>query len=235
MPHSTFSFLAVGLFVFVHLFAEKIRTVKFSSKARFLSFGGGVAIAYVFLDLLPKLNKSNAILQESFRNILPFTENHVFIMALLGFLLFFVVDRTSAKVGKEKAMWLSLFSYSIFNFLVGYAVVDPNNQEVQPLLIFSFAMALHYFTNDYSLSESHGKSYDRYGKWILTISLISGWFLGLFFTISQTAVALVSAFIGGGVIMNVIRHELPKEFANDLKTFLIATLFYAALLLTIGQ
>ena len=80
----------------------------------------------------------------------PYFERHVYIMALIGFLLFFVVDRAQKPIPTRGAFWFSLFSYSLFNFLIGYSVADKNNPEVQPLTLFTVAIALHYFTNDYS-------------------------------------------------------------------------------------
>ena len=154
-------------------------------------------------------------------------------MALFGFLLFFVVDRAQTSTSSASAFWLSLFSYSLFNFLIGYAVADPNNPEVKPLALFTLAIAMHYFTNDYSLSEAHGEDYTKFGKWILILSLFLGWSMGQWIILSPTAVALVSAFIGGGVIMNVTRHELPKENPHSLGAFLSAACIYTAILLTI--
>jgi hypothetical protein len=241
MPYPAISFCSVMLFALVHLFAERARCFAFTSQARFLSLGSGVAIAYVFIDLLPKLGRSSALIQQMFKGILPFAERHVFIMALLGFLLFFIVDRTSSVLlGSKRAHGLSpvhcsvLGSYALFNFFVGYAVVDPHDPEVQPLALFTFAMGLHYFVNDYSLSRAYGDEYDAFARWLLVASLLLGWVVGWLFTLPQAAVALISAFIGGGVIMNVTRHELPKDAPNSLGAFLFGALFYTMLLLLLN-
>jgi hypothetical protein len=215
------------------MWAEKVRNLGILSQGRFLSFGGGVAIAYVFIDLLPKLGKSNILVQRVLLGVFPYFERHVFVMALLGFLLFFFVDRSSSEVLKEKKCTLSICSYALFNFLVGYAVVNKDNPEVQPLVLFTIAIALHYFTNDYSLCEVYGETYRKEGRWVLIASLFLGWFTGLTMHLSETAVALVSAFIGGGVIMNVTRHELPEENPNSVGAFLFAALIYAGVLLGI--
>ena len=155
-------------------------------------------------------------------------------MALAGFLLFFVVDRSHTVLKGKGPFWLSLASYALFNFLVGYAVVDKDDPEVQPLALFTFAMSLHYFTNDYSLSESHGEEYRKKGRWILIASLFLGWLAGVWITLSQTAVALISAFIGGGVIMNVTRNELPEDTPHSLGAFLSLLLSIPGILLFIG-
>lgn len=233
MPYTLFTFFSVVVFATVHLLAAKTQQMNFFSQGRLLSIGGGVAISYVFIDLLPKLSESDTLVKQALSGIFPYFERHVYITALLGFLLFFLVDRAQKQGLKSNAFWLSLGSYSLFNFLIGYAVADQNNPEVKPLYLFTLAMGLHYFTNDYALNVAHGDDYQYFGKWILIISLFFGWFVGLWFILTPTAVALVSAFIGGGVIMNVIRHELPQNNPNSLTAFLWAAITYMIILLAI--
>ncbi len=235
MPYSALAFMSVVLFSLVHLGAENMRKWEFSLQARFLSAGGGIAIAYVFIDLLPKLAKSDFLVSQALSGVLPYFERHVYVMALLGFLLFFVVDRNHLFLGKKGSFWLTLSAYALFNFLVGYAVVDKDDPEVQPLVLFTFALALHYFSNDYSLSQSHGEDYQRVGRWLLILSLFLGWLAGIWIRLSPTAIALIGAFIGGGVIMNVMRHELPEDNPNSLGAFLLAALCYTILLLGISS
>jgi hypothetical protein len=74
----------------------------------------------------------------------------------------------------------------------------------------------------------------RIGKWILILSLFAGWLTGSWFELSASGVALVTAFIGGGVIMNVTRHELPSENPNSLSAFLVAAGVYSFILLSVG-
>lgn len=231
MPYPAIALISVAIFACVHLFADKMRQCSEEFQARFLSAGGGVAIAYIFLDLLPKLCKGDLIVTES--GAFPYLERHVYIMALCGFLLFFIDDRASASNGVKAPYWPSLFSYAIFNFLVGYAIVDKNNPEVRPLALFTLAMGLHYFVNDYCLNKLHREEQQLYGKWILIVSLFLGWFIGVWVTIPSVSIALASAFIGGGVIMNVIRHELPETNPHSLGAFLLFTLIYAIILLLI--
>lgn len=235
MPYHVASFIAILIFALVHLLAGKTRNLSTSLHGKFLSFCGGVAIAYVFIDLLPKLSIGNLIVKQALSGFFPFVEKHAYIMALGGFLLFFSIDKASDIVSGKRYFWLTLSSYALFNFLVGYAVVDKDNPEVRPLALFSFAMALHYFTNDYALSESHGEEYAKTGRWILIASLFLGWLVGIWIMLPPAAVALVSAFIGGGVIMNVTRHELPKDNPNSLPAFFCAAVLYTAILLLIGS
>ena len=237
MPYCIATFFSVIVFALVHLFASKLQKLDRVTHGRFLSAGGGVAISYVFIDLLPKLAKSDLVVHQALVGVFPFSyfERHVYIMALLGFLLFFAVGQSQYLLKRKAQFCLTISSYALFNFLIGYAIVDKNNPEVQPLLLFTIAIGLHYFTNDFSLSEEHGKMYSKLGKWLLIASLFLGWLAGSLFTLSSMAIALVSAFIGGGVIMNVTRHELPKENPHSLSSFLLFSFFYTILLLTVGK
>ncbi len=235
MEFSLSSFLAILVFSSVHYASSRVGLLHHVSKAKFLSFGGGVAIAYVFVDLLPKLGKNDTYIQSVLRNSIPYIEHHVFILALLGFLLFFSLDRTPETWQKKLKFNISISSYALFNYFVGYAVADPYDPEVQPLVLFTLAISLHYCTNDFSLNETYGDMYRKTGKNILLISLLLGYVTGLFFDLPQTSVALLGAFIGGGVIINVIRHELPKEKPNRFSTFLLGAFLYTALLLALHQ
>jgi hypothetical protein len=233
MPYPLIALFSILVFSCVHLWAEKGRGFGLLSRSRLLSLGGGVAIAYVFVDLLPKLGKSNLLIERVLSGFFPYFERHAFVAALLGFLLFFFVDRSPSKWFKDEKYTITMIAYALFNFLVGYAVVNKDNPEVQPLVLFTIAMALHYFTNDYTLCESHGSDYRRQGRWILIASLFFGWLAGVSIHLSETAIALISAFIGGGVIMNVMRHELPEKKANSVGVFLISAFVYTSILLCI--
>lgn len=231
--YHVYSFAAVTLFCAIHLYGNQWLDQSTRIPKNYIySIGGGVAIAYIFIDLLPKLCMGDFLVTAAMRDYAPFLEKHVYILALCGFILFYLVDRAQeSPVGLE----LSLVSYGFFNFLVGYAIADPFNPEVRPLLLFSIAIGLHLFVNDHSLKEKLGVSYQQRERWILTSALYFGWIVGLIFELPASAVALVSAFIGGGVVMNVTRHELPPDSPNSTPLFLGATVFYTIILLCVGR
>lgn len=234
MPYSVVSFFSVLTLVAVHLFAYKMQAIDRLSHGRFLSVGGGIAIAYIFIDLLPKLSEADNIVRNFLASIFPYFERHVYVIALFGFLLFFLVDRSTNSAWERTGYWLSIGSYALFNFLIGYAVSYEDDPSIQPLALFTFAMALHYFTNDYTLMRNNSTTYRTYDRFILVICLILGWLFGNWFMISDAAIALVNAFIAGGVIMNVTRHELPMDNPNNSGTFLLGAIFYTIVLLSIG-
>ena len=230
LPYPLIAFLSILVFAGVHLWASRLSHVDPLLHGRVLSIGGGIAIAYVFVDLLPKLCAADRVVRES--GFFPYIERHVYVLALCGFLLFFLVDRSKAFPSRNFTFYLSLASYALFNFLVGYAVTYQDDPEIQPLTLFTFAMALHYFTNDYTLDRDHGNEYTAYGRWVLISSLFLGWIVGCVVAISPAAIAMVNAFIAGGVIMNVIRHELPANTPHSTGSFLFGAALYTIIILS---
>lgn len=226
--------ISVTIFSLVHLFAKKLHSMNRVVHGNFLSIAGGVPLAYVFVDLLPKLCQRNIIISNAFHSFFPYLEKHAYFVALLGFLLFFAIAKSPSFISHKQSFWLSFTTYALFNFLIGYAIVDKDNPEVQPLILFTIAMALLYFINDYTLTTKFPQEYPLLRKWILILCLFFGWITGILFVLSPTGIAIVSAFIGGGVIMNVTKHEIPKDNPHSLEAFLIASIGYAVLLLAIG-
>jgi hypothetical protein len=235
ISYSLLSLLSVTVFALVHLFAGRTTTLCETHKARLLSAGSGIAIAYVFIDLLPKLAKNEELVKTSLEGFFTYFERHVYVFALAGYVLFLLVGQSRTFLAQKRAYLLSLASYGLFNFFVGYAVVDKDDPDVKPLFLFTLAMALHYFSSDFTLSKEHGISYQKVGKWFLVFSLYLGWLAGLYWSLSATGVALVCAFIAGGVIMNVTRHEVPSDNPKSTLYFLFCALLYTAILLKIGS
>ena len=101
----------------------------------------------------------------------------------------------------------------------------------EALVLFAFAMALHFVFNDYGLREEHKGLYTRVGRWVISAAVLLGWAIGLAVEIPEAAVATLTAFLGGGVIMNVLKEELPEERQSRFWAFAVGATAYAALLL----
>ncbi len=225
----------------MHLFIVPFLTIA-SRKMHSIIFsiGNGIALSYVFLDVLPKLAQSDRIVSRTLQGILPYVERHAYVMALFGFLFFYFVQKQERSGVRKKhtnpLISLTCLSYSLFQFLVGYAVADKNDPEVQPLILFTLSISLHFFTSDYTFFPQAGESVkQRYIQTVLILFLFSGWFIGSMYMIPKASIALVSAFIGGGVIMNVIGHEIPEEKPNSSISFLMSTIGYSIILLSLGS
>lgn len=83
--------LAIGL-VFIHAFVPKLNVFAIFPEHRWISFAGGVSIGYVFLDIFPELSRAQLELEHSALPWLAYLENHVYLLALLGLLVFYGLD-----------------------------------------------------------------------------------------------------------------------------------------------
>ena len=228
------AFLAVTSLVIIHLFAVKAKVLGYFWHTRFLSMAGGIAVAYVFVEMLPKLGNSQATLQAITADLIPLKERHVYIVAFLGFLFFYGIDQVSTNQLKNKAnfaFWLNMGSYVFLNFLVGYEIVDIHDPFIQPLYLFIIALGLHYFITDHTLREKHADIYDNLGRLLLSIALYLGFIAGLMTELPKTMVIYAVAFVAGGVILNVLNHELPNdEKSGSFASFALGGIFYSIIL-----
>ena len=92
-------------------------------------------------------------------------------------------------------------------------------------------MALHFLANDYGLREHHNKIYDHIGRWILAGAVLVGWGIGRVTEIDDAALAVIFAFLGGGIILNVLKEELPDERQSNFGAFAVGVAIYTLLLL----
>lgn len=92
-------------------------------------------------------------------------------------------------------------------------------------------MALHFVVNDYGLREHHKRRYDTVGRWVISAAVVAGFAIGLFTTLHRATLAVLVAFVAGGVILNVMKEELPKERESRFSAFLAGAAVYSELLL----
>lgn len=231
--------LALGLAA-VHLFASKLRFLDITPRSRWLSMAGGAAVAYVFLHLFPEL----ALAQESLRDRGPFeTEHEIYLLSMVGLVVFYGLER-AAKVSRHErreageedvpgpgVFWLHVVSFALYNALVGYLLLHREDPTRRGLLLFFLAMALHFLVNDYGLRKDHRGAYDRWGRWILSAAVLLGWGIGTQAEIGELPLALLFAFLAGGIVLNVLKEELPAERESRFSAFVLGAAGYAAVLL----
>lgn len=233
--------LAAGM-ALAHLFSYKLLFLQGIPRSPWLSMAGGISVAYVFLHILPELGVRQGEIEETGGLLgLVFLEHHVYIMALLGLALFYGLERAAkaqqrpSRGGGYKSaagvFWLHIASFSVYNALIGYLLLHRETSGLQSLLLYFFALTLHFVVNDYGLREDHKENYDRSGRWILAVSVFVGWGIGLVAEIHDAALAVLFAFLAGGIVLNVLKEELPRERKSRFWAFALGAVAYAALLL----
>ncbi len=100
-------------------------------------------------------------------------------------------------------------------------------------MLFFIAMALHFVVNDYGLREDHKDLYSRVGRWVLAAAVFVGWLVGLLMEIPDPALAVLIAFLSGGIILYVLKEELPRERESRSWPLALGMAIYAAILLVL--
>lgn len=235
-PRSVWLSVAGGVsvaYVFVHLLPELAEGERQLSEA----LGGGAEG-----EVIPGLG---------------FAERHVYLVALVGLATFYGLERLAqssrsrttgqavapgrasadAEGGAESTsagvFWVHMASFAVYNALVGYLLLDGERETASTLAPFAIAMALHFVVTDYGLNEHHQARYRRVGRWVLAAAVFVGLGVATAAELPQAAIAVLVAFLGGGVILNVLKEEVPSERQSRFWAFAAGMAGYAVLLLAI--
>jgi hypothetical protein len=237
------SLLAAAALVLIHLFVDRMRFLRGVPRSRWLSIAGGVSVAYVFLHLIPELSSGNQVLAREFGDVFGFIERHVYLISLAGLVSFYGLERMAKTWRRQlkrtgeidrtgsKVFWIHIASFAAYNSLIAYLLLHLEVRTLEKLIFFAIAMALHIVVTDFGLEEDHKNAYRRIGRWILASAVAVGWIIGYMMDIPESIVIMLTAFLAGGVILNVLKEELPEERESRFGAFLLGAGGYAALLL----
>ncbi|ALI98166.1 hypothetical protein [Rufibacter tibetensis] len=242
MPDFLVTLLPLLGLMMVHLLGYRLKFLEGMPRSVWLSGAGGVSVAYVFLHLFPELQEGQEHVQKAAQNQgLYFLEHHMYLMSLIGLVMFYGIERMAIKTRKggkgdsdetpASVFWVHMGSFALYNALIGYLLHKREEQPAAEILFYWVAMALHFLVNDFGLREHHKKRYQHVGRWLLVTALAVGWVMGLLLEISDAATALLLAFLAGGVVLNVLKEELPEERESKFSAFLIGATAYSVLLL----
>lgn len=241
MPVLTAIFAAC--FALIHIFIAKLRFLDVVPRSRYLSFAGGVAVAYVFLHILPELSAHQQTFAEALSISRSAAETWVYLVALVGLGVFYGLERAAktsrgrsrARAGRDEVeagtFWLHTGSFGLYNVLIGYLLLHREEPGLWPLIIYFVAMSLHFVTSDFGLREDQQERYNGAGRWIIAAAVLIGWALGLAVEVPEILVGFLFAFLAGGVVLNVLKEELPEERQSRFWPFALGVVSYAALLL----
>jgi hypothetical protein len=217
------------------------------------SFAGGLAVAYVFLHLLPEFVEGNEAIGRVLGDVVeptPLLDLGVFLVALAGFAVFYGlqrladrhapapsrtgVGRTTSTAEPPGVYWLHLGGFMVYNALITYTMALRLRTGLAFALLFTLAMGLHFVLTDRSLEEHYPNRFPRSGRLLLAGALLAGWLLDTFFAPTSTLlVAVLTALLGGSILLNVFKEELPATGRSSYPWFLAGLLLYAGLLVVV--
>jgi hypothetical protein len=236
--------VATAALAATHLAAGRLHVLDRPRRSRVLSGAGGVSVAYVFVEILPEIARSQEALAERTEGLLPFVEGHAYLVALVGLSLFYGLERgavvsrrrRSGEAGPTEPAFfaLHLAAFAAYSGLIGYLLVRRAEASgVADLALFTVALGVHLVVNDAGLRAHHQHQYHDVGRWLLAVSALAGWGLGALVEVSEAALAVLVALLGGGIVLNVLKEELPAERDSRFWAFALGAGGYSALLLLV--
>jgi len=243
-------FLAFGsalVLMLAHLFSYRIYRYSSHHRNRVFSFFGGITIAYVFLDLLPRLESAKIHFETVFGDLPQFMDSlAVPGLALLGFLIFFSLEHLAVgsrhserkKSGQEYGVsQASLAAFRIhfvvlafFNIIIGYILRFEVETGIFALVLYTFALSLHFIILDNTMEDHYKKLYLKFGRYVASVMPLIGWGLSMIFPENLAEAYLLLALISGILLFNAIKDEVPRGGGQNSVIFVAGALFYSVLL-----
>jgi hypothetical protein len=231
----------------IHIFTGRLGWIDTLPQRRWLSFGAGVSLAYVFVDVLPILSAGQSSLQNATGVIFDALTHHVYLIALAGLATFYALELLAKRSRADNradsqadctspgVFWVHTISFALYNALLGYLLREAEHHGLLACLLLFIALALHFTVNDHALRSHHKSLYDHYGRWLLAAAVVGGYLVGTLYMVDEATIAILWAFVAGGLILNVIKDELPEQRDTSLSAFVIGMAGYAALLVIVAH
>jgi hypothetical protein len=225
----------------LHMAAPRIRSLPGVPERATGSFAGGLAVAYVFLHLLPEIAAGNEAMGELLRDVIhptPLFDLAIFAVALAGFVAFYGLERLAVNQKRARAaepgVWvyrLHLGSVLAYNLLITYTMALRVRTGVAFAVLFAAAMGLHFVLNDRSLREHYPRRFSSVSRYLLAGSLLVGWVLSTIFAPTNIiVVSVLTALLGGAILLNVIKEEVPSDRKSSFGWFFVGLGVYSVLL-----
>lgn len=121
-------------------------------------------------------------------------------------------------------------AFAMYNLLIGYLLVELSGEHVLDYIIFFIVFSFHFIANNRILHLTHEDLYTKAGRYILAVSVLMGWIIYQLTPTSELVIAFFSAFLTGGVVLNILNDELSDEKNNSFPSFIAGIIFIAVLL-----
>lgn len=228
--------LAVVL-VIIHLIAPRVARMGDQTQLRLASIGGGVAVAYVFVQVMPELadgGRSLSDLQISDFAPTPIVESGLFLIALIGMLVIYSLDvvADSGRGSSRMLYRVHMGVFALINAIYAYTMPSLLTTGVDYAVLFTLAIGAHTLLVDRTLARSHPDLFSHQDRWIGILGVIIGFaFAAVFPPVQELTLAVATALLGGGLLMTTFREELPVASKARLIWLLSGAAVMTALLL----
>ncbi|MGZ3456032.1 MAG: hypothetical protein ACXVEF_40880 [Polyangiales bacterium] len=195
------------------------------------SFAGGVAIAFVLLQLLVELV---AHVSEELHAALPLGAEplHTLVLVVLAGMTAFCIAHAYASRGPESNRTYAALAipYAIYSMLVGAALVEEIHHGPKAFALYVLAMALHLAVSDQHLGAHFPLEHQGVVRGLVTSAPFLGAVGWVVLAPPAPVFDVTLALVAGATLLNAIREELPAPAYMRSWAFLAGVLIYGALI-----
>ena len=195
-----------------------------------LSFAGGAATAYVFVHLLPEIGYHRLRIEESDH---ASYEAFLYPVLLAGTSIYYALESYlshSRRMRGPAGFAVHMAGFSLYFALIGYFLQHRGDKDAEQELFYFLVLGLHILVLDTVFRRRHEALYDRIGRWVMAASVLAGWALGELVEFPAAVSGMAYALLAGGMILNILKQELPASKEGQVVPFLIGAASCAALL-----
>ena len=200
--------------------------------SRILAVAGGVAVGYVTLYLLPKIGDYTTAFVSARPELPELVQYGLYLCFLAGVLVYFFLDRAETQ-HQPVPVWLHAIAFAAYSFATGIVLADVPRPSYFPYIPAGVALGLHFVGICHQLRDWHPTVFDRYVRWLLGFAALTGWAAGTLGVLHKSALAIIVAFLGGGILVNVLREEWPDKGPGRTIPFLIGIFLFIALFVVV--
>ena len=221
-----------------HWLASLISCQPESVQIRWASIGGGAGLGYLFVHLLPELTSGGDTISQAvgMDRYVPsaLTESLLFLIVLLGVLIPYVLGVVRTQ-NPSSAHWVGVIRLALFalvSYLYAYSLPSLITTGVVYGLLYTVAISGHVLLADRVLDKNHKTAFRQRFRWLGSSALALGTIhAAILHPISDLALAVATAFVGGGLLISVFREELPSANQSRLAWFFFGLIAMITLLL----
>lgn len=199
-----------------HLIAPRLFELRRRFEPRPASFAGGMAVAYIFLHLLPELDVGHEHIGDA-----------IYSLTLVGFCAFYGLEHAFSLLDDEsrhRRYFLRMAAACLYNATVVYSLGEQ--LPTSPLLgaLYLGGLSMHLIAMDNGLEEHFGRRFLRSGRALLLASVWIGAVLATVTELHEAVVDVSTAMLAGFLMFNVFRDELPSSEAARYPWFVFGAL-----------
>ena len=241
---TTIAIVSVVVLAVVLVFSAKIDALRGTPRSRWLSFAGGIAVAYVFLRLLPELTRAQQEMTEHHGSSAWLRQHLLFLVSLAGAATLFGIERAAKRTkqmrkerGEEErsaawVFWLHAALMCVYVAFIAYLLF--HREQLGRVAVLGLVMAVHFSGIAVALADDYRSLFSSRGRWLLAAAVLAGGVYGYLATMPEMVHHLVLSVLAGAVIFNVIKEEIPPEQQSRFWAVAAGIIFAAALLLAVG-